>query len=91
LVPAEYLVNRRARDDTAASALEELSTAAALSLVRRLPPDQAEVISLRVLAGLDVTHVAMVTGKRPGTVRVLAHRGLRRLAALLAAEDQGPP
>ena len=90
-VPVEYLTDRRAPDDTAGAALEELSTAAALALVRRLPPDQAEVISLRVLAGLDVAHVATVTGRRPGTVRVLAHRGLRRLAALLAAEDPGTP
>jgi len=45
-----------------------------------LPADQAEVIALRVLGGLDVNHVAEVMGKRPGTVRVLQHRALRRLA-----------
>jgi DNA-directed RNA polymerase specialized sigma24 family protein len=27
-----------------------------------------------------VAEVARIVGKRPGTVRVLAHRGLRRLA-----------
>jgi RNA polymerase sigma-70 factor (ECF subfamily) len=41
------------------------------------------VVLLRVVAGLDVADVADVLGKRPGTVRVLAHRGLRRLAELI--------
>jgi RNA polymerase sigma-70 factor, ECF subfamily len=82
-VPVEYLADHQAPDDTADATLEALSTAAALAVVRTLPPDQAEVVSLRVLAGLDVAHVAAVTGKRPGTVRVLAHRGLRRLAGTL--------
>jgi RNA polymerase sigma-70 factor, ECF subfamily len=44
------------------------------------PADQAEVVALRVLGGLEVGEVARIVGKRPGTVRVLAHRGLRRLA-----------
>ncbi|MFL6130908.1 MAG: RNA polymerase sigma factor [Mycobacteriales bacterium] len=83
-VPVEDLADRRAPDDTEAAALEAVSTAAALALLARLPPDQAEVVALRVIGGLDVLHVAEITGRRPGTVRVLAHRGLRRLAAELA-------
>lgn len=62
---------------------ELISTEAALRLIARLPPDQAEVVLLRVVAGLDVARCAEVLGKRPGTVRVLAHRGLARLRALL--------
>jgi len=38
---------------------------------------------LRVVAGLGVDRVAAIMGKRPGTVRVLTHRGLRRLAERL--------
>jgi RNA polymerase sigma-70 factor (ECF subfamily) len=38
------------------------------------------VVLLRVLAGLSVREVAAIMGKRPGTVRVLQHRALRRLA-----------
>jgi RNA polymerase sigma-70 factor, ECF subfamily len=53
---------------------------AALALVAELPADQAEVVALRVLGGLAVVEVARILGKRPGTVRVLAHCGLRRLA-----------
>jgi RNA polymerase sigma-70 factor (ECF subfamily) len=58
-------------------------TRRALALIASLPPDQAEVLVLRVVAGLDVPQVAAILGKRSGTVRVLAHRGLRLLAQRL--------
>jgi RNA polymerase sigma-70 factor (ECF subfamily) len=79
-------------DDPASGAIESLATSRALNLIRALPPDQAEVILLRVVGGLDTSRVATVLGKRPGTVRVLQHRGLRRLADLLGAEplSEGP-
>lgn len=71
--------------DTAGAALERLDTGRALEMIASLPGDQAEVITLRVIAGMDVKDVARLLGKRPGTVRVAAHRGLRTLAARLAA------
>jgi RNA polymerase sigma-70 factor (ECF subfamily) len=55
-------------------------------LIATLPADQAEAITLRVVAGLDVSRVATIMDKRPGAVRVLAHRGLRRLAERLGAD-----
>jgi len=72
-------------EDAAAAAEEELGLEASLALLRTLPADQSEVILLRVLGGLDVARVAAIVGKRPGTVRVLQHRGLRRLAEQVAA------
>ena len=56
-------------------------------LVAQLAPLQAEVILLRVIAGLDVDSVARLVGRRPGAVRVAAHRGLRRLAEILAKQS----
>ena len=76
-----------APDDPAAAAIEGASTRAALALIASLPADQAEAISLRVMAGLEVARVAEIMGKRPGTVRVLTHRGLRRLAERLGADS----
>ena len=74
-----------------AEAVEEIiSTEAALRLVARLPRDQAEAVLLRVVAGLDVARAAQVLGKRPGTVRVLAHRGLRRLGDMVGAAEGSP-
>jgi RNA polymerase sigma-70 factor (ECF subfamily) len=70
--------------DTADLALENLGTRAAITAVATLPPLQAEVIMLRVVAGLDTETVAQLVGRSPGAVRVAAHRGLRRLAQTLA-------
>jgi RNA polymerase sigma-70 factor (ECF subfamily) len=84
-VPLELLPELGAPDDPEAAAIDTLSTEAALAMIARLPAEQAEVVVLRAVAGLDVAQVAAVVGKRPGTVRVLAHRGLRRLAAILPA------
>jgi RNA polymerase sigma-70 factor (ECF subfamily) len=83
-VPADLLPERAAPDDPAAAVLEAEATREALALIAELPPDQAEVVALRVIAGLDAAQVGELIGKRPGTVRVLAHRGLRRLAQRLA-------
>jgi len=70
--------------DAADQAMEAMSTHAALELIASLPPDQAEIIMLRVVAGLDTGDVARIVGKKPGAVRVAAHRGLRRLAVHVA-------
>lgn len=56
----------------------------AMSLVSKLPQSQAEVVALRVIGGLDVSDVATVLGRSEGSVRVLSHRGLTRLAEYLA-------
>ncbi|MFD5570217.1 RNA polymerase sigma factor [Streptomyces cadmiisoli] len=60
-------------------ALEAISTAYALELIRGLPRDQAEAVLLRVVVGLDGPAAARVLGKRPGAVRTAAYRGLRQL------------
>jgi RNA polymerase sigma-70 factor (ECF subfamily) len=63
-----------------------LALDAALARLAALPRDQAEVILLRVVVGLDADTVGDVLGKRPGTVRVLQHRGLERLAKAVGEE-----
>jgi RNA polymerase sigma-70 factor, ECF subfamily len=60
--------------------LAALSTRQAVALVARLSPDQAEVVALRIIAGLDTEAVARILRKSPGAVRVALHRGLRTLA-----------
>ena len=56
---------------------------AAARIARLLPADQADVILLRVVAGLSVEEVAAIIGKKPATVRVLQSRGLKRLQKYL--------
>jgi RNA polymerase sigma-70 factor (ECF subfamily) len=84
----EVLLDRPGRDDTAGAAEEALSTAAAIDLIAALPPDQAEAVLLRAVVGLDASAAAAVLGKRPGAVRVAAHRGLKTLANRLAAAER---
>jgi RNA polymerase sigma-70 factor (ECF subfamily) len=71
--------------DTAQIALDNLATEDALALLKHLPRLQADVIMLRVVAGLDTDAVATILGKSPGNIRVMAHRGLRKLESLLSA------
>lgn len=56
---------------------------AARRIAAILPPDQAEIVLLRVVGGFSAEEVAAIVGRRAGTVRVLQHRALRRLAERL--------
>ncbi|GAA2507624.1 RNA polymerase sigma factor [Streptomyces thermolineatus] len=82
------LTGLAAAEDTAGEALEAVATGEALAMVARLPRDQAEAVLLRVVVGLDAKSTARVLGKRPGAVRMAAHRGLRRLAEMLDGRER---
>ena len=80
-----------ASEATERDALDTLSSGEAVdALMRDLPRDQAEIVLLRVVAGLSVDQVARVTGRRAGTVRVIQHRALRRLARIWGGEGVTP-
>ncbi len=80
-------------DDAADTALEHIATDEVLAIIARLPTDQAQAVMLRVVNGLDVAAVAAIMQRTPGAVRVLTHRGLRRLdrevGAALAEQASG--
>jgi len=61
--------------------LDGLSVRQAVALLAVLSRDQAEVVALRVIAGLETPDVAKILGKSAGAVRVALHRGLKVLAA----------
>ena len=83
-VAPDELPSRPAGDDVEAEALNRISTEEALAMIAALPPEQAEVVLLRVLGGFSAAEVGAMTGRRPGTVRVVQHRALARLARDLA-------
>lgn len=67
--------------DPAALVVDRLAAQSAIDLiVADLTTDQAEAVLLRVVAGFDVAEVARIMDRTPGSVRVLCHRALRRLA-----------
>jgi RNA polymerase sigma-70 factor, ECF subfamily len=71
------------RQDTYEAALGTLSTRWAMEQILALPRTEAEAVLLRAVVGLDAPTAGRVLGKRAGTVRVAAHRGLKRLARAL--------
>lgn len=89
-VPVEELAVFAAADDTAARAIETITTDDALQLIAELPRDQAEAVLLRAIVGLDARTAGSITGKRAGAVRTAAYRGLRTLAKQLKATGEPP-
>jgi RNA polymerase sigma-70 factor (ECF subfamily) len=79
--------SRPGADRPESDTLDRLSAGAAMARVAgMLTPAQAEVVLLRVVAGLPVERVAEITGRPQGAVRGLQHRALRRLAGALPRE-----
>lgn len=49
------------------------------AMMKCLKSEESEVVSLRVIAGLDVPSVAAITGKTEANIRVITHRALNKL------------
>jgi RNA polymerase sigma-70 factor (ECF subfamily) len=77
-------IERPAPDAVAALEDAVASRDSVRALTAHLKPDQAEVVLLRVVAGLSVEEVAQAMGKSPGAIRVLQHRALRSLYDVIA-------
>jgi len=71
-----------ASPDAATEAIEAAGTRRALRRISTLPPEEAEIVVLRVVAGLSAKDVAAITGRTTVGVRVIQHRALKRLAKL---------
>jgi RNA polymerase sigma-70 factor (ECF subfamily) len=69
--------------------LESLSNEEVYRAIKRLKPDQQEIITMRFLQGMNVSDVAKVMGKKEGTVRTLQFRGLKALEKLLVSKGYG--
>lgn len=89
-LPADRLdgpVERGWGGDPAWLVVEQLGVQQTIELlVADMAPDQAEALLLRVVGGFDVAEVARIMGRSPGSVRVVCHRALKRLAARMSEE-----
>ncbi|MGH8981853.1 MAG: RNA polymerase sigma factor [Acidimicrobiales bacterium] len=87
-VPLDETLEVPDKDDTETLAVDSLTTAHTVRwLAAQLPRDQAQVVLLRVVGGLDGHRVAAVTGKSAGAVRVVQHRALRSLREQCGARE----
>jgi RNA polymerase sigma-70 factor (ECF subfamily) len=66
-------------------AIENLTDASARAVLDGLPPDQRNVMVLRIVADLTVEQVAEILGKRPGAVKALQRRALQSLRKKFSA------
>jgi RNA polymerase sigma-70 factor (ECF subfamily) len=83
-LPADDLSrDRRQHDDLVGDADDAFDAGGsldrAIALIRRLPPEMAEAVMLRIVNDLSYADVAQILGTSEGNVRVLVHRGLRTL------------
>lgn len=69
------------------SALVALGDERIRVLLADLPPDQRDVVLLRIVADFSIEDTAAALGKRPGAVKSLQHRAMASLRRLLADEE----
>jgi RNA polymerase sigma-70 factor (ECF subfamily) len=56
-------------------------------LLKHLPPAQAEIITLVKIKEMTIEQAAKQTGHSPSSVKVMIHRGLKKLIAAAKEED----
>lgn len=81
--PIEDLEQYSSDGDPLHHALGSESRAELHDLVHTLSPDQRDVILLRFAADLSFSEIALIVKKNEPAVRMLLHRGLRKLKAVM--------
>lgn len=66
-------------------AIGNLADASARALLEGLPPDQRDVMVLRIIGDLTIEQVAEIVGKRPGAVKAMQRRALASLRRRFSA------
>jgi len=65
--------------DVETEAMSSMGTQEVLRIIQSLPPDQRDVLLLRMLADLTIEEIARILDKRVGAVKALQRRGLSNL------------
>lgn len=73
--------------DVADDATMRLDRRRVLGLLDDLPPDQRSVLLLRILGDMTIEEIAQAVGKRPGAVKALQRRGLKRVQKAYPSDD----
>lgn len=73
-------------EDVETRVMESTSSEGIRRIIDQLPPDQRDVLLLRVLGDLTVQQVSEAVGKSAGAVKALQRRGLASIKRTLAEE-----
>ena len=73
--------------DVAEDATIQLDRGRVLGLLDDLPADQRSVLLLRILGDMTIEEIAQAVGKRPGAVKALQRRGLKRVQKAYPSDD----
>lgn len=73
-------------EDAEEEVLRAFATERVRRIIEQLPPEQRDVLLLRVLGGLTVSEVAKAVGKSAGAVKALQRRGLAGIKRALSEE-----
>ncbi|QDU85936.1 ECF RNA polymerase sigma factor SigE [Planctomycetes bacterium Pla163] len=80
----DTLLEPAASDDPTRRLLDDELFERVVAAIDGLEPPQREVVSLRLVHGMDPATIAHTLGRQPGTVRMQLKRGLERLRGELA-------
>ena len=78
--------NSGGADDPEESVVAAEAAAELRAMPANLPPDQAEVVQLR-LSGLNDKEIAIILGRSHGAIRIAQHRALKRLRVLFGVGE----
>lgn len=81
--PLEFIEHRAGTEDPVADVLHGERREELLSLIGSLSPDQREVVLMRFAGDLSYPEIAEALKKNEAAVRMLLHRGLRKLKAVM--------
>lgn len=76
------------RQDPLATQIHASDRAYLLACLRRLKDEYREVVALRFFEEMSIPEIAQIVEKTPGNVRVLIHRGLKALRAVVEQSDR---
>jgi RNA polymerase sigma-70 factor (ECF subfamily) len=58
-----------------------------LAAIRRLTPEQQQLVALRFIDNLEVAEVAEIMNRKPGAIHAMQHRALASLGRFFKAQD----
>lgn len=81
--PLEGIEQQAPEADPAGQVLHDERSAELVILMEHLSTDQRDVVLMRYVSDLSFTEIAAALGKKEPAVRMLLHRGLRKLKAVM--------